>query len=103
MSEEISHDRRHFLGSAAMTIAALQLGMTGSADAKATSQLASLGRGTQWLNSSLLTADSLRGKVVLIDFWTYTCINWLRHLPLCPRLGREIQGPRIGGDRRARS
>ena len=34
-----------------------------------------------WLNSSPLTRDSLRGKVVLIDFWTYSCINCLRALP----------------------
>ena len=33
-----------------------------------------------WLNSPPLTADELRGKVVLVDFWTYTCINWLRTL-----------------------
>ncbi len=41
----------------------------------------SLGGATAWLNSSPLTPSSLRGKVVLIDFWTYTCINWLRTLP----------------------
>jgi thiol-disulfide isomerase/thioredoxin len=41
----------------------------------------SLGGATGWLNSSPLTPSSLRGKVVLIDFWTYTCINWLRTLP----------------------
>ena len=35
---------------------------------------------TGWLNSPPLTADGLRGKVVLVDFWTYTCINWLRTL-----------------------
>ncbi len=35
---------------------------------------------TGWLNSPPLTTDELRGKVVLIDFWTYTCINWLRTL-----------------------
>ena len=35
---------------------------------------------TGWLNSSPLTMDELRGKVVLVDFWTYTCINWLRTL-----------------------
>ncbi len=35
---------------------------------------------TGWLNSSPLTPDELRGKVVLVDFWTYTCINWLRTL-----------------------
>jgi cytochrome c biogenesis protein CcdA/thiol-disulfide isomerase/thioredoxin len=36
---------------------------------------------TQWLNSKPLTLASLRGRVVLIDFWTYTCINCLRTLP----------------------
>ncbi len=36
---------------------------------------------TQWLNSPPLTAESLRGKVVLVDFWTYSCINCLRTLP----------------------
>jgi thiol-disulfide isomerase/thioredoxin len=35
---------------------------------------------TGWLNSEPLTMDGLRGKVVLVDFWTYTCINWLRTL-----------------------
>ena len=36
---------------------------------------------TSWLNSDPLTPDGLRGRVVLVDFWTYTCINWLRTLP----------------------
>jgi thiol-disulfide isomerase/thioredoxin len=45
------------------------------------SELASLERADAWLNSPPLTAPDLRGKVVLIDFWTYTCINWLRTLP----------------------
>ena len=35
---------------------------------------------TAWLNSPPLTAADLAGKVVLVDFWTYTCINWLRTL-----------------------
>jgi thiol-disulfide isomerase/thioredoxin len=35
---------------------------------------------TGWLNSPPLTPAGLRGKVVLVDFWTYTCINWLRTL-----------------------
>jgi thiol-disulfide isomerase/thioredoxin len=34
-----------------------------------------------WLNSPPLTRDSLRGKVVVVDFWTYSCINCLRALP----------------------
>src|SRR5689334_15363965 len=36
---------------------------------------------TQWLNSNPLTKEQLKGKVVLIDFWTYSCINCLRTLP----------------------
>src|SRR2546429_2117882 len=43
--------------------------------------LPSFGGATEWLNSPPLTPDGLRGHVVLIDFWTYTCINWLRTLP----------------------
>jgi len=35
----------------------------------------------QWLNSEPLTMSQLRGKVVLVDFWTYTCINCIRTLP----------------------
>jgi thiol-disulfide isomerase/thioredoxin len=45
------------------------------------SELASLGQANEWLNSSPLTAAGLLGKVVAVDFWTYTCINWLRTLP----------------------
>jgi thiol-disulfide isomerase/thioredoxin len=41
----------------------------------------SLAGATEWLNSPPLTAADLRGKVALVDFWTYTCINWLRSLP----------------------
>jgi thiol-disulfide isomerase/thioredoxin len=37
-------------------------------------------RATGWLNSPPLTPENLRGRVVLVDFWTYTCINWLRTL-----------------------
>jgi thiol-disulfide isomerase/thioredoxin len=44
-------------------------------------EMPSLGGATAWLNSPPLAAADLRGKVVLIDFWTYTCINWLRTLP----------------------
>jgi len=41
----------------------------------------SLGGATQWLNSKPLSGQDLRGKVVLVDFWTYSCINCLRTLP----------------------
>jgi thiol-disulfide isomerase/thioredoxin len=45
------------------------------------SRLPSFDGATGWLNSPPLTASGLRGKVVLVNFWTYTCINWLRQLP----------------------
>src|SRR6266403_1687215 len=44
-------------------------------------ELPSLGSATEWLNSPPLTAEGLRGKVVLVQVWTYSCINWLRTLP----------------------
>ncbi|HEY1632950.1 MAG TPA: cytochrome c biogenesis protein DipZ [Rhizomicrobium sp.] len=44
-------------------------------------QFPSLAGATLWLNSPPLTPQALRGKVVLVDFWTYSCINCLRSLP----------------------
>ncbi|NLR97676.1 cytochrome c biogenesis protein DipZ [Rhizobium sp. P38BS-XIX] len=44
-------------------------------------QVPSLDGAVQWLNSAPLTADGLKGKVVLVDFWTYSCINCLRAIP----------------------
>ena len=41
----------------------------------------SLDGATQWLNTEPLTAEALKGKVVLVDFWTYSCINCIRALP----------------------
>lgn len=41
----------------------------------------SISDATHWFNSPPLTSESLRGKVVLVDFWTYSCINCLRTLP----------------------
>jgi thiol-disulfide isomerase/thioredoxin len=43
--------------------------------------MASLSGATEWLNSQPLTVAGLRGNVVLVDFWTYSCINWIRTLP----------------------
>src|SRR4051794_7605664 len=101
MFKEITYNRRCFLGTAVMSIAAAQLGMIGCAKEQSSEEtqealmseetttaqlpiegeLSSLGSATEWLNSQPLTTAGLRGKVVLIDFWTYTCINWLRSLP----------------------
>ncbi|UBM12184.1 cytochrome c biogenesis protein DipZ [Cupriavidus metallidurans] len=44
-------------------------------------QFPGLNGAVEWLNSPPLTAEALRGKVVLVDFWTYSCINCLRTLP----------------------
>ena len=83
-------DRRRFLGMAALSLGAAWIGTRASVMQMLTakpfrpssaSDLASLGGATAWLNSPPLTATDLRGKVVLVDFWTYTCINWLRTVP----------------------
>ena len=106
MSKEINQNRRGFLASVAMTFAAAPLGMIGSAKAQSSKKtpadmpamkvhpmtpaairlpiegkLPSLGGATGWLNSRPVTPAGLLGKVVLIDFWTYSCINWRRTLP----------------------
>ncbi len=44
-------------------------------------RLPSLAGATEWINSAPLAPEALRGKVVLVDFWTYSCINCLRTLP----------------------
>jgi thiol-disulfide isomerase/thioredoxin len=85
----MDHDRRQFLGAVAMTIAAGKWGGVGRAMAQSAGavrlseegEMASLSGATGWLNSPALTAAGLRGKVVLVDFWTYTCVNWRRTLP----------------------
>ena len=53
----------------------------GTADLPLEGPMPSLAGAVEWLNSPPLTADELKGKVVLIDFWTYSCINCLRAIP----------------------
>jgi thiol-disulfide isomerase/thioredoxin len=90
MPNAMNRDRRSFLGIAAVALAAAGLG-AGCAKAQSSptqppaalpteGNLPSFGT-TEWLNSAALTGADLRGKVVLVQFWTYTCINWLRTLP----------------------
>ena len=55
-------------------------------------QLPSFSGATGWLNSPPLTAAGLRGRVVLVNFWTYTCINWLRQLPYVRAWAEKYQG-----------
>jgi thiol-disulfide isomerase/thioredoxin len=83
MFEDIDFSRRRFLGAAAVTIAAAHSGAIPSVSKwfGDRSELSALGNATAWLNSQPLTAAELRGKVVLVEFWTYSCINWRRQLP----------------------
>src|SRR4051794_17606831 len=110
MSSGVNQSRRRFLATSLTTLAAAPLGMLAcsglqvgrAAAADPTTgkdndvirqttpsaislpnegMLPSFGGATGWLNSQPLAPDDLRGKVVLVEFWTYTCINWLRTLP----------------------
>jgi len=84
-------DRRRFLATPALALVGTRLtaqmsrpSLTASAgevpDSDVTS-LPELGGAVDWLNSDPLRRRSLRGKVVLVNFWTYSCINSLRPLP----------------------
>ena len=82
MSQAISHHRRRFLRAAAMTFAASPFTLLGSpVRLPIEGELPALHGATAWLNSDPLTKNGLHGKVVLVDFWTYSCINWRRSLP----------------------
>lgn len=65
----------------ALFVAALVSFFATSLPSSAAQRMPSLERATAWLNSQPLSSADLRGKVVLVEFWTYTCINWRRTLP----------------------
>jgi thioredoxin family protein/AhpC/TSA family protein len=52
-----------------------------AASQRSSRELTAIGRANGWLNSPRLTAEALLRKVVVVDFCTYSCINWLRTLP----------------------
>ncbi len=54
--------------------------------------LPSLSGADQWLNTDPLTADGLKGSVVLVDFWTYSCINCLRAIPYVRAWAEKYKG-----------
>jgi hypothetical protein len=70
-------DRRNFVGTAAAGFAA---SLSKRAFAQ-TATMPDLGGAVAWLNTAPLSRASLRGKVVVFDIWTYSCINSLRQLP----------------------
>src|SRR3954447_516200 len=56
--------------------------------ASAASSLPSI-KAERWVNAMPLTPEALRGKVVLVDFWEYTCVNWIRTSPYVKAWNRE--------------
>jgi thiol-disulfide isomerase/thioredoxin len=87
MSDQINYRRHGLVGSSSVTLVSTDFGLLDEADtpwsaeAESEGSMPSLDGATAWLNSPPLRSDELRGTVVLVDFWTYTCINWLRTLP----------------------
>jgi len=102
MSDRIDHDRRRLLGAGAIAAAGVPLGLYSPLMRTTThalrhlageDRLASLRTATAWLNTPPLTEANLRGKVVLIDVWTYTCVNWLRTLPYVRAWADKYKSP----------
>ena len=93
VTDAVHHDRRLFLRTGALTIAAAPLGIFArvQANQRVPREVAAIANAPEWLNSPRLTASSLAGKVVLVDFWTYTCINWLRTLPYVRAWAQKYQ------------
>jgi len=87
MSEQINYRRHGLVDASSITLASADADTLDAADIPSSSDATFEGRmppldgATAWLNSPPLTTQGLRGKVVLVEFWTYTCINWLRTLP----------------------
>ena len=83
MSSRANLDRRQFLGAAAIIGTSVPWGLFRSPDLDLAveADLPSLDGASGWLNSPPLSSRALRGKIVLIDIWTYSCINWRRSLP----------------------
>lgn len=99
MAGHVDHERRRLLRGTMMTLAARRLGMLGAALGEAAcaatpagAPMPALDGAAAWLNTPPLTVASLRGRVVLVQFWTYSCINWLRTLPYV-RVWAERYGP----------
>ncbi|MBB4171059.1 MULTISPECIES: cytochrome c biogenesis protein DipZ [unclassified Rhizobium] len=65
----------------AMALAASDARKGYQSDLPVLGRFQSLDGAVEWLNSKPLTAEELRGKVVLVDFWTYSCINCIRTIP----------------------
>lgn len=89
MHAERSLDRRRFLRAAPAALLAASLGVAdacrserrASGSLALSRELGSFDRATAWINSPPLSATSLEGRVILVQFCTFSCINWLRTVP----------------------
>lgn len=84
MSDPINYRRHGLVDASSIMLASTDFGFGAAMDlsgAAVETSKSVFDGATAWLNSPPLTAADLRGKVVLVDFWTYTCVNWLRTLP----------------------
>ncbi|MDB5858667.1 MAG: hypothetical protein JWQ76_2356 [Ramlibacter sp.] len=85
----------HLFRGAAALLAAISLAITCAAvdgpSGPAASALAALAQGKGWVNAAPIAPASLQGKVVLLDFWTYSCINCLRTLPYVRAWARKYE------------
>src|SRR5687768_9777875 len=77
----VSTQNRNMKAMQMLIAALLALGGATDAPAEEAAFLQRFSGATTWLNSSPLGPAELRGQVVLVDFWTYTCINWIRTAP----------------------
>ena len=81
----------HSLAYSAVLATALQPTATAASQLPVEGKLPSLNTATTWLNSVPLPNKDLHGKVVLIQFWTYTCVNWRRTLPYVRAWARKYK------------
>ena len=80
-TDYVDRGRRRFLERAAMVAGVTHASVVGCAAQDPSRGWTAIGRARDWVNLPRLTAESLAGKVVVAQFCTYTCINWLRTLP----------------------
>lgn len=91
MARKFNYPGSMFLTASTILLSAL-FGTTGQTSSRDTYRdKPSLSGATGWLNTQPLNLADLRGKVVLIDFWTYTCINWRRTLPYIREWARKYK------------
>jgi thiol-disulfide isomerase/thioredoxin len=80
MFSSVNQSRRSFIGGALLTLSSADAQFRRTSPASEGS-FPSLACATTWINSPALSPAALRGRVVLVNFCTYSCINWLRSLP----------------------